>query len=322
MIRWTHRRPRRPGTGGALLPAVVVVGLLLGVSPPAGSAQATQGVVAERQLEFQSARSAHESALDARSAAERRFSRALQEIEGARASQDDDRIEAAYARAQQQAVELQSLEQRVRQTAQRTEEAREALLQALDQRLESLVAELSRTAGRQEQQELAALIRNLRNRVQEVERAGELTREIQLVAVPEVTFDPRDGPVELQWKAELLERRAEQYEERIGEIDAQIEQLRRRQRRNRNLQDMLAGIERFDDDQVPVTPRQERRDSDAEAVEPEGGQPSDSAGAEAPQMTLEERVQSLEVLRLRIESFREQVLVRASQFRERAQEIS
>lgn len=321
MIRWTLRRPHHPRAGGSLLPVVVAVGLLLVGPPLYAPAQSSQDVVAEQELEYRSARSAHQAALDARAAAERRFSRALQVIESARASGDDDRIEGAYARAQQQAVELQSLEQRVRQTSERREEAREDLLAALDRRLESLVAELSGTSGRAEQEELASLIRNLRNRVREVERAGELTREVELVALPEVTFDPRDGPVELQWKAELLERRAEQYRQRVDEITGQIDQLRRRQRRNRNLQDLLAGIERFDDDQMPVTPREERRDPDTESVEGQGEAP-DTAGPEAPETTLDERIESLQVLRDRIESFREQVLVRARQFRERAREIS
>ncbi len=300
---------------------MVGVGLLTGADAPLPAQQLSE-IVAERELEFRSAESAHESAVDARSAAERRFSRALQEIEAARESDDERRMEAAYARAQQQAVELQSLEQRVRQTAQRLDEARESLLDVLDRRLESLVSELGATPDPGRQEEIAALIRNLRTRVEEVERAGEFTEEVRLAALPEVTFDPRDGPVELRWKAELLQRRASQYEERIAEIDEQIGELRRRQRRDRNLQDLLAGIERFDDNQMPVGPPRETRDPETGSVDPDESEAGDTTAASGGEMTLEERIESLQVLRERIETHREQVLIQARQFRERAQEIS
>lgn len=301
----------------------LLVGLTLaalGIFAPGAAAQETPDVVSERELDYRSARSAHQAALDARAAAERRFNRALQEIRDAQGVEDEDRLADGYAQAQDQALELQSLDQRVREQAARLEEARTALIDALDGRIEALVAEVPDVSDPAEQQELAALIRDLNVRIRALETEGG-QEETRLVALPEITWDPRDGPVELAWKAELLERRAGQYLERIEEIDSQIADLTRRQRRNRSLNDLLTGIQRFGDDQVPVVPPSEGADPQAETVEP-GSEESDSTGGGRSGTTLESRIEALGLLRARIEEFREQVLFRAGQFRERAEEIS
>ena len=321
-----HLRRRRMGPWGSLPAVVAVVGLLLmavAAAPSVGVAQeSSQDVVSERELEYRSARGAYQAALDARAAAERRFERALQEIRAAQEEGDEGRLRRAYAQAQDQALQLQSLEQRVRETSERVDRVRGALVAALDARVEALVAELGETRNRIRRQELGALVRNLTFRIREVEEEGDLTGETHLAALPEVAWDPRDGVQELNWKADLLERRARQYAERIDEIDSQMEDLRRRQRRNRSLNDLLTGIQRFDDDQVPVVSPSDDAETRSGSVEQNQEEETDTASAGSQEMTLEDRIESLELLRTRIEDFRDEVLFRARQFRNRAEEIS
>lgn len=319
-----RRRFLRIGPSGALPVAIFAVGLLftLGRPAPVPAQVESQDVVSERELDYRSARGAHQAALDARSAAERRFERALQEIRAAQDDDDEDRLRAAYAQAQDQALQLQSLEQRVRDTAERVEVARERLVTALDARVESLMAELSEARSRLQQEELGALVRDLTYRIREVEEEGDLVEETRLAALPEVAWDPRDGVQELTWKAELLQRRARQYEERIEEIEGQIQDLRRRERRNRSLNDLLTGIQRFDDDQVPVVSPSEDADPRSESVEQEQQQDDDTTSTTSREVSLQQRIERLELLRTRIEEFRNEVLFRARQFRNRAQEIS
>jgi len=303
-----------------LLPALLFgVGAVLAGSGET-AAQVAEELVAERDLEYRSTRSAHDAALDARAAADRRFTRALQEIEEAKRENEEDRVDAAYARAQQQALELQRLEQRVRETAARLEETRSALVDALDRRLGELAERISEDPDPGRREELVSLYRDLSNRIREVEGEVQLQEDVQLVAAPEISFDPRDTPLDLRWKAELLERRAEQYEVRLAEIGRLVEDLERRARRNRNLQDMLAGIERFDDDRLPVTAEPDRASASAGGGEESAS--TDEEGEGAGTRTLDERIENLKLLRERIEFYREQVLRRARLFRERAQEIS
>lgn len=310
------------------VPALIVALLALAVgggpwSAVPAPAQEVQDLVAEQNLEYRSAKNAHQSALDARAAAERRFNRALQEIRDAQEEGDEDRLRQAYARAQEQALQLQSLEERVRERAAEVERARQALLDVLDRQVERMMAELGETTDPDEQADLAALVRELNVRIREVEREGEvLEEEARLVALPEIAWDPRDGPEELRWKAELLERRARQYAARIDEIAVQIEDLRRRQRRNRSLSDLVTGIQRFDDDQVPVVSPSEDGGSQAGGGVDGGGEEEGEEGESTETSSLDDRIESLELLRERIEEFREQVLFRARQFRDQATEIS
>lgn len=101
-----------------------------------------------------------------------------------------------------------------------------------------------------------------------------------------------------------------------------MEDLRRRQRRNRSLNDLLTGIQRFDDDQVPVVSSSDDAETRSGSVEQGQEEEGDTASAGSQEMTLEDRIERLELLRTRIEDFRDEVLFRARQFRNRAEEIS
>ena len=295
-------------SGLLLVLATAATPVLFSGGPCLLHAQEVESVLQERELEYRSSRSAFEAALQAQAAQERRFYRTLAEIEDARAAGDEDRQAAAFARAQTQALELQVLRRRVDETAARMAEAGRALLTALDDRLEALVDEVEAAPTRAEREDLVAVARNLRARYREVEETLEPDRgtDVILAAVPEIALDPRDGPVELRWKVELLEKRIAEAGARLEELAAQIEELERRRRRNRSLSDLEASIERFDDDRMPVSNPGARRGE---------------SGEEAAPLTLEERIERLQVLREEIETRRSRFQDRLGVFRERLEAI-
>lgn len=306
----SSRKSPSSGARRALPLTTLLLALLVPVWPGASTlvAQEVEDVLQERELEYRSVRSAFEAALSAQAAQERRFYRTLAEIETARAEGDEDRQEAAFARAQAQALELQALRRRVDETAARMAEAGRVLLAGLDDRLEGLVDEMETASSRTEREDLVAVARTLNDRYREVEEELELggSQDVMLAAVPEVTLDPRDGPVELRWKVELLEKRIAEAGAHLEEVTAQVEELERRRRRNRSLQDFETSIQRFDDDRVPVSNPGARR---------EGG------GEDAPPLTLEERIESLRILREEIEERRRRFRERLEMFRERLEQI-
>lgn len=308
--------PDAPALTGARR-AVLLTALLLFVAAPASvlvprsgarglAAQQVESLLQERELDYRSARSAFEAALSAQAAQERRFYRTLTEIEEARSEGDGDARAAAFARAQTQALELQTLRRRVDETAARMAGAGRALLAALDARLEALLDEVEVAPSQRRREELAAVARTLDDRYREVEEELELegTQDVMLAAVPEIAPDPRDGPLELRWKIDLLEKRIAEAGTRLEEVAAQIQDLERRRRRNRSLSDLEASIQRFDDDRVPVSSPSARRE-----------------GEEAPPMTLEERIESLRVLSEEIESRRARFRERLGVFRARLEAI-
>ncbi len=309
----SSRKPPSPGARHAVAVTALLLpflGLLAPIWPGASAlvAQEVEDVLQERELEYRSVRSAFEAALSAQAAQERRFYRTLAEIEAARAEGDEDRQAAAFARAQAQALELQALRRRVDETAARMAEAGRLLLAGLDARLEGLVDEVETASSRNEREDLVAVARTLNDRYREVEEELELggSQDVMLAAVPEVALDPRDGPVELRWKVELLEKRIAEAGAHLEEVTAQVEELERRRRRNRSLQDLEASIQRFDDDRVPVSNPGARREG---------------SGEDAPPLTLEERIESLRILREEIEERRTRFRERLEVFRERLEQI-
>lgn len=267
--------------------------------------------VEEREAEYRIAVGAHDLALQRLSLAEQRWFDAAEEFAAARAAGDQERAEQARARAQPLALELQSARRRAEDTAEAVDSARIALMEAIDARLDSLVAQMEETTEPDERQALAIRIADLNNQYNELEREGEEPLVPQFANLPEILFDPRDGPAELRLKAEMADQRAAQANAFMEEADRQISELQERLRRNRDLQDLLAGIERFGDIQTPVGVRT-RRTTEQEGVEAQ----ADTLAAAEP-LTLEERIEQLESLREQAEEYRDQMRALAERFRRR-----
>ncbi|MBW3535033.1 MAG: hypothetical protein KY453_07440 [Gemmatimonadetes bacterium] len=281
----------------------------LASAPRPVSGQTSDGLV-ERELEYRAARSDVQAAQDARSVVERRFSEALDEVSRARRSGDGGRLEAALARAQSLSLELSRADERVRTQEGELAATRDALLATLDGRRRRLEARLA-DAGPGERFELDALIRDLANQYRQVEQAETDVLEIELVYFPSITFDPRDGPVELAAKADLLDRKAEQADSTLASIDREIERLESLLRLQRSRQSFQGNLERFGDTQVPVGAPTRRGTRDAEA----GRSPTDSTGVPGLEEPLEDRIQSLRLFRFQVEDARDQFLSRAGTFR-------
>jgi len=301
-VRLPARGPRR---AVRLTGALIATALTLGA--PAGmAAQPSEQAVAQRRLELRAARSAYDAALGAFNVVDRQFSAALEEVNAARRSGDTGRLERAYALAQDRSVPHRDQESRLKDAATAVVVSRRALIDVLAARLEELVREMDTAPGPQQRAQLDALFADHQSELQALEAEEQETFRLEPVVLPEITFDPRDGRDELLAKAELLERRAVVADTLIRYTEQQIRSLDQRLRTERQRRDFLAGAERFDDTRVPVvtgTPTPDRaaaRDSTVTGARP---------------MTLEERIQLHRDYLGQLQGYRDQLLIRAQQFR-------
>jgi hypothetical protein len=298
-------RARGPLCATQVTGALVAAALALG-APTGAAAQLTEQVVAQRRLEFRAARSAYDAALGAFNVVDRQFSAALEEVNAARRSGDTGRLERAYALAQDRSVPHRDQEIRLKEAGRALVAARQALIDALAARMEQLVREMDAAPGAQQRAQLNALFTDHQAELQALEAEGEGTFRLEPVVLPEITFDPRDGRDELLAKAELLERRAVVADTLIRYTERQIQSLDQRLRTERQRRDFLAGAERFDDTRVPVV-------TGAPAGERTAARDSTVAGGRP--MTLEERIQLHRDYLGQLQAYRDQLLIRAQQFR-------
>ena len=237
---------------------------------------------------------------------ERQFSAALEEVSLARRSGDGDRLERAYAQAQDRSLPYRDQETRLVEARANVGVARRALIDVISARLEQLVREMDAAGSAQQRTQLDLLFRDLSNELAGLEAEEGGTFRIDTAVRPDITFDPRDGPDDLVIKAELLERHAAVADSVIVNTDRQIQSLNDRLRIQRQLRDFVASTDRFEDTRVPVT---------TGAPIGERTSPTDSTVVGARPLTLEERIENLRVYRNQLESYRDQLLVRAAQFR-------
>ena len=284
-----------------LLVAVLSVG-----APSESAAQSIEQLVVQRRRELRAARGAYEAARAAYDVVEGQFAAALEEVSQARRSGDVARHERAAALAQDRSVPARDQESRLQEAGRALVRAREALIGVLDARMEELVRMMDAASSSQQRAQLNSLYGDLRAELQSLEaEAGERIR-LEPVVLPEISFDPRDGPDELRSKAELLERHAVITDTVIQNTQRQIEQLSGRLRRERQQRDFLAAADRFDDTRVPVV-----------TGPPTGARAAvtDSTVAGARPLSLEERIQILREYVGQLQARREQLLIRAQQFR-------
>lgn len=319
-------RPRLRLRRAALAVALAGAVCLPGAAPAQEPGTSTTEAVRQAELDHEAARSAHEAAVAAYRAAQSLAERATDRLARITDEGEEGGAEArrrAMAETYARWVEVEQAQRRVEATEERLEAARETLVSALEARVEELVARAGSTDDEEEGRLLAALWEDHQNRIQELEAEAreEPTIRFAGTVVPEITIDPRDGPLELRQKAAFLEHRAALYDSTLVEIDAQIRELSRRDRHRAALQNFLRGIRRFDEGAVPIG-REGRAAADraeGETDREQGGGSDEDVGDEeagAAPLTVEERIQQLEELREILEAYREQVLDRARRFRE------
>ena len=297
----TRAPRRRRRLTGTLLAAVLSLGVPAGVG-----AQVTEQALGQTRLELRAARTAYEAALSAFNVVDRQFSAALEEVNQARRSGNTDRLERAYALAQDRSVLHRDQEERLKDAVEELVRARQALIDVLAARMEQLVREMDGARSAQQRAQLDALYRGLQTELQGLEAEEEQTVRLEPVVLPEITFDPRDGRDELLAKAELLERRAAVADTLIRHTERQIQSLNDRLRTQRQRRDFLAGTDRFDDTRVPVV---------AGGITGDRAAAADSTIAGARPLSLEERIQIQRDYLAQLQAYREQLLIRAQQFR-------
>ena len=268
------------------------------------------------ELEYTTASSEWESATAAFRAAEARWQRALADVNAAEASGDEDAYKLALARFHTQAIQLETQEARERETAGRMSDTRGDLMAVLAESRDELYRDALDADNPEETRELAALYQDRDNRYRELEREGAPPGRIQPVTLPEVTFDPRDGPDEIEGKIRLLELRIRQIEVQVTAIDERIGALEKRQRQERDLQSLITGVERFDDAFVPVTspdPLTDMTDTGAAGA----ALPSDSTVVTLDEMSLQQQIEGLKLLREQMFARKQHLEGRTEGFRQR-----
>lgn len=299
-LRGTVGRLRYPGL-------LLLVGVMVGLAgAQSAGAQTTQRLLQDRRDEYDAAKADFLSAQNAYRVVERQFADALQGLQRARAAGDDAAIDQGLRLAQDRAGPLQAGEQRLDRTKAALDSARRALIEIIGVRQAELVAQMDAAASSQQRNDLNALFQDLNRQLMGLEtEAGDALRP-QPVVLSDVQADPRDGPMEVLGKAQLLEQLAAQADTAIQDVDRQIKDLTARQRRQLQMNDLVAGLERFDDTRLPVVT----------SAPPSGRAPAaDSTGAGPRPLTLQERIQSLQDYRKQLEAYRDQALIRAKEFR-------
>ncbi len=291
-----------------LASAVLVALGSIAVQAGAAFAQSHEQIVNTRRLEYQKARKDYEAAQAAFNVVDQRFSNALTEFAQARRSGNQEAIDRAFADAQVQSVAQGELQQRVSTLADKLHDARQALVEAISARLEELLAEMDAASSRQHRQDLQAVFNDLSNELQDLDAEAQDQIRLSPVALPDITYDPRDTGVELEQKAQILERRAAMADTAIEVANRRISHLQERQRLERQRRDFMAGAGRFDDTRTPVLSGSGGDPNDRSAV-------ADSTGLDARPVTLQQRIDELVKVRQQLEARRDQLLVRAREFR-------
>lgn len=306
---------RRGAPGPPRTLALLTVALAALLTPQARvAAQTTNELLNQRRLEYKAAKDAYESTVSAGRVLEQQFSLALEQVRRARRQGDQVALEQAYALVQDRSFPYSAQEERIEEAHASLDSVRTALIDIITVRLEELVGEMDAAASAQQRNALNAVWVDLDNELKSLEaEAGEGVR-IDPVVMPEIVFDPRDGPEELQAKAEILERRAAVADTLIQNADATIEQLGARLRVERQRRDFLANADRFGDTQVPVVAGQPGGDR-SPAV-------ADSTAADTRPLTLEERIARERAYREDLVQYRDQLLIRARQFKQRIRSVA
>lgn len=261
--------------------------------------------------EYLAAQREYQAAFLSLEAMESRYNQALEEWSEARASGDQDRTDQIFTTVQQMGLEVGAQERRVQDKAAELEAARDRLLEALGSRLEELIQRRDSAVDPEEQRQLAVILADATNRL--LELRAEEPPETTLEPMQEVTISPGDTPRDILRKAESLDFRADRHESRLAEVELRMRKLLEDLRRARTVSDFVAGLERYDDTRLPVVSPGSR------GVDPEPGElppGSDTLGVAERPLTLEERIQRLEILREDLARRIVEIRAKAQRFRD------
>ena len=309
---------RRSGVQGILL---VVTGTVLGIlgAAPAMAQLSLEGAEAS----YLAALADYDVLLEERELTFSRYEQALDRVDGARVTGDEASRAAAHADFQVVAFDLMDLELSAEQAGARVAVARASYLAVLEAREEVLLSQLDIDQPPDPEREAALLEqwRQVRTRTLEVQADVLPEEATQLRPVPELTVDPRDGPVESLEKARFMEEQALSYDSLIVDLGTQIEELERQVQQRQSVQDLLRDVGRFGADFLPAPPPglASAPDGrvDGDVLDPTGTPPDPDAALA--QLPLNEQVALLRGARDLAVQYRDQALAMARVFRDRAE---
>ena len=309
MSLWPTKPSGRVGPLHPLVSAISLAFLFAGpVFPLCGQEELT---LPELEGLYESAVAEYDGAFRALEVHTSQFDRASQDLTDAIADENDEARNRAYAETLRIAGLRRQAQRRVEDKVEELRDVRERLLDATAQYLAELLAQASSAADPVSQEELRSLVTDTGNRLTELRNLED--PQVVLEPEPNINAEPRDGPRELRDKATILDVTASRYEEQFAYYRRQLEGLRRDQNLLRRRGDFLADASRFDDTNVPVGPPGSRNvpPPDQAQLPPE----ADSLGTEGGVLTLEQRIQALEVLQEEITQRIQTIRVRASTLR-------
>lgn len=272
-------------------------------------------------VRYESALAGHADLLDDREQTFSRYEQALDRVDAARSGGDEASRATAHANFQVVAFDLMDLELAVDRSTARVRALRAEYLAALEEGEEELLRRLSEDEVRSPASEAALFDewRQLRARSLAAQADAIPEDAVALRPVPELTVDPRDGPVESLEKARFMEEQSRSYNSLIADLDTQVEALERQMQQRQSVQDLLRDVGRFGSDflqggppglSVPDPPG---TDVDPSAVDPE------DPGSALAQLPLNEWVELLRGARDLAVQYRDQTLAMARVFRDRAE---
>ncbi len=307
---WGPARHRKLGVFRRLRCAVIGTLPLLAVLAPRAHGQDLN----QLRREIEVARSGLELAISELNVYEGRWEEAYDSIQSAKRRGDDAALERAYATAHALSDDRSLAKQSEDSAATALTEAKRRLEGGLNRDIRRLELAMD-TASVERQEELDLLIEALERELTDLQRDDQF--QVQTAAIALITIDPIDLPEDIIAKAELLERRAQQAQETIDDLDGRLEELNDRLRRERRRRDSRRSIERFDDVRIPVgNPAQSASENSGDP----GVAAGDSTAIQRP-MSLEEEIRTLGELRRQFVQDRDEFLGRARSFRARAREI-
>ncbi len=291
-------------TRNAAWGSLLLAGLLAFVDVGPAHAQAIDQVQEQRELEYQAALNAFQAAQASRGALQSRLEQWSDSMAVARVANNEERKNRAYAALLPITRDLLSADRRVEETVQSLEQARFALRDLIDKRMDLLVEQIEFAGTDDERRNLALQYEDLNNRFYELAPRTAEEMRVTAVLLPNIMAAPTDGPTELSAKAELLERFAAKFDTLAATISDELEGVERRTQRERSMNGFMAGIDRFGDANVPVGPAR--------------GVPEREDGGD---LSLEDQQEELRALLQRYEELSAEARARSVQLKQLAGEI-
>jgi len=157
------------------------------------------------------------------------------------------------------------------------------------------------TAPRVEQAQLQTRMVALESQYQELR----VVSAPRLLFFPSVDFDPRDSPDVIRAKVGMLEKRGSEVGEEIDRVGAQIVRLESRLVLQRRAADAAAGLDRFDNTNLPT------------GAQARPGQRGSDSPTPLNELSLDQQLAAYRTSLTELQLMREQITARAASLRSR-----